>query len=105
MIAHDNYLNLKVYNAGLYLRLSREDEENGQSMSIKNQKDYLMSYVLEKGWNIVDIYIDDGFSGLNFDRPAFQNMIKDIEDKKIDLVITKDLSRLGRDYIETGYYT
>ncbi len=104
MIAHDNYLNLKVYNAGLYLRLSREDEENGQSMSIKNQKDYLMSYVLEKGWNIVDIYIDDGFSGLNFDRPAFQNMIKDIEDKKIDLVITKDLSRLGRDYIKTGYY-
>lgn len=104
MITHDNYASLKIYNAGLYLRLSREDEENGQSMSIKNQQDYLMHYVLEQGWNISEIYIDDGYSGLNFDRPAFKNMIKDIENKKIDLVITKDLSRLGRDYIDTGYY-
>lgn len=104
MITHDNYTSLKVYNVGLYLRLSREDEESGQSMSIKNQQDYLMNYVLERGWNIAEIYIDDGYSGLNFNRPAFKNMIKDIENKKIDLVITKDLSRLGRDYIDTGYY-
>ena len=104
MRTHDNYSSLKIYNVGLYLRLSREDEENGQSMSIKNQKDYLMNYILEQGWNIYDVYIDDGYSGLNFDRPAFKNMIKDIEDKKINLVITKDLSRLGRDYIDTGYY-
>lgn len=104
MRTHDNYTSLKIYNVGLYLRLSREDEENGQSVSIKNQKDYLMNYILEQGWNIYDVYIDDGYSGLNFDRPAFKNMIKDIEDKKINLVITKDLSRLGRDYIDTGYY-
>lgn len=58
MITHDNYASLKIYNAGLYLRLSREDEENGQSMSIKNQQDYLMHYVLEQGWNISEIYIE-----------------------------------------------
>ena len=104
MITHYNYTSHKIYNAGLYLRLSREDEESGQSMSIKNQQDYLMNYILEQGWNVYEIYIDDGYSGLNFDRPAFKNMIKDIENKKVDLVITKDLSRLGRDYIDTGYY-
>ncbi len=104
MSALNNSLNVKVYNTGLYLRLSCEDEGSGQSMSIQNQKDYLLNYILERGWNIVDIYIDDGYSGLNFDRPAFKRMIADIESKKIDLVITKDLSRLGRDYIDTGYY-
>ncbi len=104
MVTRNNYLNSMVYNVGLYLRLSREDEENGQSMSIKNQKDYLMNYIFENGWNIIEIYIDDGYSGLNFNRPAFKRMIKDIENKKINLVITKDLSRLGRDYIDTGYY-
>lgn len=104
MITQNNCLDTMVYNVGLYLRLSREDEENGQSMSIKNQKDYLVNYVLEKGWNITKIYIDDGYSGLNFDRPDFKKMIADIENKKINLVITKDLSRLGRDYIDTGYY-
>lgn len=104
MITQNNCLDTFVYNVGLYLRLSREDEESGQSMSIKNQKDYLVNYVLEKGWNITKIYIDDGYSGLNFDRPDFKKMIADIENKKINLVITKDLSRLGRDYIDTGYY-
>lgn len=104
MITQNNCLDTMVYNVGLYLRLSREDEESGQSMSIKNQKDYLVNYVLEKGWNITEIYIDDGYSGLNFDRPDFKKMIADIENKKINLVITKDLSRLGRDYIDTGYY-
>lgn len=104
MLSSNSCLDLSVYNVGLYLRLSREDEESGQSMSIKNQKDYLVNYVLEKGWNIAQIYIDDGYSGLNFDRPGFKRMITDIEDKKINLVITKDLSRLGRDYIDTGYY-
>ena len=93
-----------VYNAALYLRLSREDELSGHSESIQNQRDLLTRYVLDKGWNIVDVYIDDGFSGLNFDRPDFKRMISDIEQGKINLVITKDLSRLGRDYIDTGYY-
>ena len=94
----------QIYNTALYLRLSKEDETSGQSESINNQRDFLTKYVLEQGWNIAGIYIDDGFSGLNFDRPDFKRMLADIEKKKINLVITKDLSRLGRDYIDTGYY-
>jgi DNA invertase Pin-like site-specific DNA recombinase len=105
MFALDNYKDSgKIYDAAIYLRLSREDEVTGQSASIENQKAYLMNYVVQQGWNIIDIYIDDGFTGLNFDRPAFKKLVSDIEDKKINLVITKDLSRLGRDYIDTGYY-
>lgn len=104
MFSYDNYYSDKIYNVGMYLRLSKEDETAGQSESIENQKKIITNYVLEHNWNIIDIYIDDGFSGLNFKRPAFEKMIKDIEAKKINLVITKDLSRLGRDYIDTGYY-
>ncbi|SHJ54515.1 recombinase family protein [Paramaledivibacter caminithermalis] len=94
----------KDFKVGIYCRLSREDEGDYQSESIKNQKDYLIKYVLEKEWTIADIYIDDGYTGTNFDRPDFQRLINDIEKGKINLVITKDLSRLGRDYISTGYY-
>jgi DNA invertase Pin-like site-specific DNA recombinase len=93
-----------TYNAALYLRLSKEDELNKQSESIINQRDFLTGYVLEQGWNIAGVYIDDGYSGLNYDRPDFKRMLMDIEKKNINLVITKDLSRLGRDYIDTGYY-
>ena len=97
--------NTKVYNAGIYLRLSREDEENiSQSQSIVNQKDFLTRYAIENCFKIADYYIDDGYSGTNFDRPEFQRMIADIEKGRINAVITKDLSRLGRDYIETGRY-
>ena len=99
------YKENKVYNVGIYVRLSREDEiSKKESESITNQKDFLESYVASKGWNIAGVYSDDGYSGTNFDRPAFKEMIKDIEDKKINLVITKDLSRLGRNYSKTGYY-
>lgn len=63
-----------------------------------------MEYVKKNGYTLVDVYIDDGYTGTNFDRPAFKRMIKDIENGKIDMVITKDLSRLGRDYIATGEY-
>ncbi|MDP4180307.1 MAG: recombinase family protein [Bacillota bacterium] len=101
---YQNQFDKKIYNAALYLRLSREDEGNGQSESINNQRDYLTKYVLERNWNLFGIYIDDGFTGTNFNRPDFKRMIADVESKKINLVITKDLSRLGRDYIETGYY-
>lgn len=94
----------KIYNVGIYLRLSQEDQNAGQSESITNQRDYITRYVVEQNWNIVDVYIDDGWSGLNFERPSFQRLISDIEKKKIDAVITKDLSRLGRDYIQTGFY-
>ena len=95
----------KIYNVGIYLRLSREVEENKEvSQSIVNQKDFLTTYAIENEFNIIDYYIDDGYSGTNFDRPAFQRMIADIEKGKINTVITKDLSRLGRDYIMTGHY-
>jgi len=89
----------------LYLRLSREDDEReSESQSIANQRLYLQQFLESKGWRLTDIYIDDGYSGTNFDRPGFIRMIEDIEANKINTVITKDLSRLGRDYIQTGYY-
>ena len=94
----------KLYNVAIYCRLSLDDGNEGDSSSIKTQKIMLEEYVKEKGFNIYDYYIDDGFSGLNFNRPAFKRMIKDIEAGFVNLVITKDLSRLGRDYIMTGYY-
>ena len=94
----------KLYNVAIYCRLSLDDGNEGDSSSIKTQKIMLEEYVKEKGFIIYDYYIDDGFSGLNFNRPAFKRMIKDIEAGFVNLVITKDLSRLGRDYIMTGYY-
>lgn len=74
-------------------------------MSIANQRQVLVDYVTEKGWTLRDCYIDDGYSGTNFDRPDFKRMIHDAEIGKIDCIITKDLSRLGRNYVEAGYYT
>ena len=97
-----------MYKVAIYIRLSKEDVDRGydESESIKNQRTLLTKYVENLGWNyeLVDIYIDQGFTGTNFNRPDFQRMIKDIELGKINMVITKDLSRLGRDYIETGEY-
>ena len=97
-----------IYKVAIYIRLSKEDVDRGydESESIKNQRTLLTKYVENLGWNykLIDIYIDQGFTGTNFNRPDFQRMIKDIEFGKINMVITKDLSRLGRDYIETGEY-
>ncbi len=92
----------EIYNIGLYIRLSREDGDKHESESITNQKSLLLQYTKENNLRVYDIYIDDGFSGTNFDRPAFKRLISDIESKKINMVITKDMSRLGRDYIGTG---
>ena len=90
-------------NVGLYIRLSREDDDKIEmSESITNQKSLLTQYVKENSLRLVDIYIDDGYSGTNFDRPEFKRMINDILKGKINMVITKDMSRLGRDYIGTG---
>jgi len=90
----------------IYLRLSRDDNNsNLESMSISNQRDYLVSYAEERGWKIYDIYVDDGYSGTTFERPGFKRMIADIEAGHINCVLTKDLSRLGRNYVETGQYT
>lgn len=89
----------------IYCRLSKDDEQAGESVSIETQKMMLTDYCTEHKYNIYDIYVDDGFSGLNFNRPAFERLLSDIEAGKVNLVITKDLSRLGRDYIQTGYFT
>lgn len=95
-----------IHRVGIYLRLSRDDgNSNAESMSIVTQKRMLTDYVKERGWDLAETYIDDGYSGTTFDRPAFQRMLKDIEHGYIDCVITKDLSRLGRNYAKTGYYT
>jgi len=93
------------FKAAIYCRLSKDDEQKGESASIQNQKELLENYVKSKGWSIYDVYIDDGYTGLNTNRPSFQRLINDIENKKVDIVITKDLSRLGRNYLQTGYYT
>ena len=93
------------YSTAIYCRLSKDDEQKGESASIQNQRDMLEHYVKAKGWNIFDVYVDNGYTGLNTNRPSFQRLIKDVEDKKVDIVITKDLSRLGRNYLQTGYYT
>jgi site-specific DNA recombinase len=95
-----------THDVGIYCRLSRDDNNgNLESMSIGNQKQMLMDYVKEKGWNLQEVYVDDGFSGTNFDRPDFKRLLRDISIGTIDCVITKDLSRLGRNYSKVGYYT
>ena len=90
--------------AALYCRLSKDDEQCGDSVSIETQKLALSQFCYEHNIDIFEIYTDDGYSGLNFNRPAFKRMIIDLENNKFNIVITKDLSRLGRDYIQTGYY-
>lgn len=92
------------YHVALYIRLSKEDENEGPSESVTNQKSLLNEFVQQHQLAVYDTYIDDGWSGTSFDRPSFQRMIADIEAKKVNMVITKDLSRLGRDYIMTGHY-
>ena len=92
------------YHAALYIRLSKEDESEGPSQSVQNQESLLREFVQQHRLSVYDTYIDDGWSGTSFDRPAFQRMIADIEARKVNMVITKDLSRLGRDYILTGHY-
>ena len=93
-----------AYHVALYIRLSKEDESEGPSQSVTNQKSLLDDFVKKHRLSVYDTYIDDGWSGTSFDRPDFQRMIADIEAKKVNMVITKDLSRLGRDYIMTGHY-
>ncbi|MCI9478849.1 MAG: recombinase family protein [Lachnospiraceae bacterium] len=97
----------EFYNAAIYLRLSRDDEDidgsKSESNSISSQRDMIRSFIRKQDdMEIYDIYVDDGFSGANFDRPEFKRMMKDIEAGHVDCVIVKDLSRLGRDYIEAG---
>ncbi|MCD2492030.1 recombinase family protein [Lacrimispora sp. NSJ-141] len=95
----------KDYSVGLYMRLSKDDGESSESSSITNQRKLLLSYAKNHGLSVFDEYVDDGFSGTNFNRPAFRRMLKDIEARQINMILVKDLSRLGRDYIMTGQYT
>ena len=98
-------LNTKIYNADLYLRLSKEDGDKEESDSITNQKELILDYLKTmEDIKIHEIRVDDGYSGVNFDRPAFQQMLEDIKTGKVDCVITKDLSRFGRNHIEVGKY-
>ena len=93
-----------TYNAGIYVRLSQEDMRAGESLSIENQKLILTKYVAEQGWNIIDTYVDDGYSGTDFNRPAVTRLLDDAKMGKINLIIVKDLSRFGRNYIQVGQY-
>lgn len=96
---------MKAYRVGIYARLSRDDERQGESVSIENQKLMLRRYCDQQGWKVVETYVDDGWSGTNFARPGFGRLMEAVREKRIDLVLVKDLSRLGRDYIEVGKYT
>jgi DNA invertase Pin-like site-specific DNA recombinase len=95
----------KIYKVAIYIRLSREDGDKEESSSVTNQRDIITRFVKEnENFIIINEYVDDGYTGTNFNRPAFQRMLQDIEKGLVDTVITKDLSRLGRDYIDTGHY-
>ena len=102
----------RSYNVGVYCRLSKQDKQDGikrreESVSIQTQREMLGKYVedrKDKGWRVYDFYIDEDFSGTNFKRPGFERMIEDIENGAVNLVVVKDLSRLGRSHIETDTY-
>ena len=97
---------MSKWNVAAYLRLSSDDGDKAESNSIGNQRSIINQYIKQnKEFKNVEYYIDDGYSGLNFDRLAFKQLLCDIDAGKINIVITKDLSRLGRDYLQTGYYT
>lgn len=110
MIRQTAIKNNKKYNYGgdvtaLYARLSKDDDLVGDSNSIVHQKEILAKYAKEHGFTNIEFYVDDGFSGTNFNRPDFQRMMADADEGKISTVIVKDMSRFGRDYIMVGYYT
>ena len=89
----------------LYCRLSRDDELQGDSNSIINQKKMLLNYCKEQGFQNPEFFVDDGFSGTDFNRPDFQNLLAKIEDGQVSTLIVKDMSRIGRDYLRVGMYT
>lgn len=88
--------------AAIYCRLSKDDDQEGPSASIQNQREMLCRYCDEQGWRVTGIFQDDGWSGLNMDRPDFQRLLAEIEQGRYNVVLTKDLSRLGRNYLQTG---
>lgn len=95
----------ETFKVGIYLRLSRDDEREDESQSISNQRDYIMSYIIKNNLMLIDEYIDDGISGTQFDRDGWERLINDIENGRINMVITKDTSRLGRNISQSLYYS
>ncbi|SFP69824.1 Site-specific DNA recombinase [Oscillibacter sp. PC13] len=92
------------YNTALYMRLIRDDESFGDSVSIETQRTILRRFARENNLHVVDEYIDDRWSGTNFDRPNFQRMMADVEAEKVNCIASKDLSRFGREHIIMDYY-
>ena len=92
------------YNTALYMRLSRDDENFGDSVSIETQRTILRQFAKENNLRVYDEYIDDGWSGTNFDRPNFRRMMADVEAGKVNCIASKDLSRFGREHIMMDYY-
>ena len=93
------------YKVGMYLRLSKDDERAGESLSIENQRRVLTNHIREQGWTLYDEYVDDGISGTTFERPGIQRLLEDAKAGRINLILCKDLSRFGRNYIMVGQYT
>lgn len=98
-------LKQQIKTTALYCRLSRDDEYSGDSVSIQTQKTMLSQFAKERGFTNCEYFVDDGYSGTNFNRPDFQRMLGMVEEGKVGVICVKDLSRLGRDYLQTGYYT
>ena len=97
--------NYKKNRTAIYLRISRDDEDKAESNSIQNQRELLKAYIEKQSdLEFVREFVDDGYTGTNFDRPAFKRMMEMVQAKDIDCIIVKDLSRLGRNYIDTGRY-
>ena len=96
--------NNKDYIVGMYVRLSRDDERTGESLSIENQKAILNEYIEKQGFTLYDIYVDDGISGTTFDRPGVKRLLDDAKQGVINTVLVKDMSRFGRNYIMVGQY-
>lgn len=96
--------NNKDYIVGMYVRLSRDDERAGESLSIENQKSILSEYIVEQGWTLHDIYVDDGISGTTFERPGVKRLLDDAKQGVINTILVKDMSRFGRNYIMVGQY-
>lgn len=94
----------QIYNTALYLRLSRDDENFGDSVSIETQRTILREFAKENNLYVVDEYVDDGWSGTNFERPSFKRMIEDVENGRVNCIVTKDLSRFGREHVMMDYY-
>ncbi len=99
-----DYMKQPNINTAIYMRLSRDDENYGDSVSIETQRTILTQFARENGFHVVDEYVDDGWSGTNFERPSFQKMMDDIESGRVNCIITKDLSRFGREHVMMDYY-